>query len=76
MNALKQQREIAMLSQSELAEKSGIGTHQINKIENGRAVPWPRTVRKLAAGLKCNVSDLASLRTERGETNGQQEQSE
>lgn len=75
MNALKQQREIAMLSQSELAEKSGVGTHQINKIENGRAVPWQRTVRKLAAALQCEFSELASLRTERGEMNGEQKQS-
>lgn len=71
MNALKEQREMAMLSQAELAEKAGIGTAQVNKIENGRAIPWPRTVRKLAAALECNLSDLASLRTEKGETNGE-----
>ena len=73
MNALKEQREKVMLSQGELAEKSGVGISAINKIENGRETPWPKTIRKLAEALKCPVSDLASLRTERGDTNGKSE---
>ncbi len=73
MNALKEQRERVMLSQGELAEKSGVGISAINKIEKGKEIPWPRTIRKLAEALKCPVSDLASLRIERGDTNGESE---
>ncbi len=73
MNALKEQREKVMLSQGELAQRSGVGISAINKIENGKETPWPQTIRKLAEGLGCELSDLASLRTERGNTNGEQE---
>lgn len=68
MNALKEQRERVMLSQGELAAKSGVGISAINKIEKGKETPWPRTIRKLAEALKCPVSDLASLRLEKGES--------
>ncbi len=70
MNALKEQREKVMLSQAELAVRSGVGIKAINKIENGKETPWPQTIRKLAEGLGCELSDLAILRTERGDTNG------
>lgn len=67
MNALKEQREKVMLSQAELAEKAGLAKEHVNKLENGRAVPWPRTVRKLAEALGCELSALASLRIKGGE---------
>ena len=73
MNALKEQREKVMLSQGELAEKSGVGISAINKIENDKETPWPKTVRKLAEALECPLSDLASLRVERSDTNGESE---
>ncbi len=73
MNALKEQREKVMLSQGELAQRSGVGISAINKIENDKEKPWPKTIRKLAKGLGCELSELASLRNERGNTNGEQE---
>lgn len=73
MNALREQREKVMLSQAELAQRAGLSIKAISKIENGNGTPWPQTIRKLAKGLGCKLSDLASLRTERGNTNGEQE---
>ena len=70
MNALKEQREKAMLSQAELAVRSGVGKKAITKIENDKETPWPQTIRKLAEGLGCELSALAILRTERGDANG------
>ncbi len=44
-------RRRAVLSQEQLAEKSGVARDTISKLETGRRKAYPVTVRKLAAGL-------------------------
>ncbi len=41
----------AVMSQEQLAEKSGVARDTISKLETGRRQAYPTTVRKLAAGL-------------------------
>jgi transcriptional regulator with XRE-family HTH domain len=42
----------AVLSQEQLAERSGVARDTISKLETGRRKAYPTTVRKLAAGLE------------------------
>ena len=44
-------RRRAVLSQEQLAERSGVARDTISKLETGRRKAYPVTVRKLAAGL-------------------------
>lgn len=44
-------RQRAVMSQEQLAEKSGVARDTISKLETGRRQAYPTTVRKLAAGL-------------------------
>ena len=56
---LKKIREAKGLTQSELAKKSGISRITINRIENGSQKDiMVGNLNKLAAALKCKVSDL------------------
>ena len=48
---LKQWREQRLLTQAELAQRSGVAETTINRIENGRHEPRFSTIRKLAAAL-------------------------
>lgn len=41
-----------MMSQEQLAEKSGVARDTISKLETGRRRAYPSTIRKLAAGLE------------------------
>ena len=45
-------RQRAVLSQEQLAERSGVARDTISKLETGRRKAYPTTVRKLAAGLE------------------------
>ena len=45
-------RERAVLSQEQLAERSGVARDTISKLETGRRKAYPTTIRKLAAGLE------------------------
>lgn len=45
-------RQRAVLSQEQLAERSGVARDTISKLETGRRGAYPATVRKLAAGLE------------------------
>ena len=45
-------RERAVMSQEELAERSGVARDTISKLETGRRRAYPSTIRKLAAGLE------------------------
>ncbi len=45
-------RRRAVLSQEQLAEKSGVARDTISKLETGRRKAYPTTIRKLAAGLE------------------------
>jgi transcriptional regulator with XRE-family HTH domain len=44
-------RQRAVLSQEQLAEKSGVARDTISKLETGRRKAYPTTIRKLAASL-------------------------
>ena len=48
---LRGMRRRAILSQEQLAEKSGVARDTISKLETGRRKAYPTTIRKLAAGL-------------------------
>jgi transcriptional regulator with XRE-family HTH domain len=45
-------RQGAVMSQEELAERSGVARDTISKLETGRRGAYPSTIRKLAAGLE------------------------
>ena len=49
---LRDFRRRAVLSQEQLAEKSGVSRETISKLESGRRGAYPSTIRKLAAGLE------------------------
>ncbi|MDP8951673.1 MAG: helix-turn-helix domain-containing protein [Actinomycetota bacterium] len=48
---LRDLRRRAVMSQEQLAEKSGVARDTISKLETGRRKAYPTTIRKLAAGL-------------------------
>ena len=48
---LRSFRQRAIMSQEELAERSGVARDTISKLESGRRKAYPTTIRKLAAGL-------------------------
>ena len=48
---LRDLRRQAIMSQEELAAKSGVARDTISKLETGQRRAYPSTVRKLAAGL-------------------------
>ena len=48
---LRRIRQGAVMSQEELAERSGVARDTISKLETGRRKAYPTTIRKLAAGL-------------------------
>ncbi|CAA9453028.1 MAG: hypothetical protein AVDCRST_MAG58-1023 [uncultured Rubrobacteraceae bacterium] len=49
---LRRIRQGAVMSQEELAERSGVARDTISKLETGRRGAYPSTIRKLAAGLE------------------------
>lgn len=57
---LKKLREQRVLSLSDLAQISGVNRITINRIENGKQKPMPRTIRRLAEALEVEVEELAS----------------
>jgi transcriptional regulator with XRE-family HTH domain len=56
---LKELRESQFLTQRELAEKSGVGVATIARIEKGKRRPTFRTIKRLAAVLGVEPSELA-----------------
>lgn len=60
LRGLKQHREGAMVSQRELAKKSGVTQSTIWELETLGRGANPRTVRKLADALGVTVEDLRS----------------
>jgi len=56
---LKELRESQFLTQRELAEKSGVGVATIARIEKGTRHPTFRTIKRLAAALGVEPSELA-----------------
>ncbi len=55
---VKRVRERALLTQEELANRAGIGLTTLNRIENDRAEPHFRTIRKLAKALSVDPAEL------------------
>ena len=49
---LRHLRRRAVMSQEDLAEKSGVARDTISKLETGQRGAYPSTIRKLAAGLE------------------------
>ncbi|MBA2693904.1 MAG: helix-turn-helix transcriptional regulator [Rubrobacter sp.] len=44
-------RQRAVMSQDQLAEKSGVARDTISKLETGKRKAYPSTIQKLAGGL-------------------------
>lgn len=57
---LKRLREQQALSLTDLAQITGLSRVTINRIENGKQKPMPRTTRKLAEALGVKVDELTS----------------
>jgi transcriptional regulator with XRE-family HTH domain len=57
---LKSLRQRRALSLTDLAQISKVGRVTINRIENGRQKPRPRTIRALAEALQVDVEELTS----------------
>ena len=57
---VKRERERALLTQQELAERAGIGLTTLNRIENDHAEPHFRTIRKIAKALGIDAKGLIS----------------
>ena len=55
---LRETRKRALLTQQELADKSGVGVTTIIRIENNQVEPHGRTIRKLAAALGVEPYEL------------------
>lgn len=58
MERLKELRRKRVLSLRELEEKSGVSYNTIWRLEDGRQGAHPRTLRKLAAALDVEPSEL------------------
>ena len=57
---IKRLREQRALSLTDLAQATGLSRVTINRIENGKQRPMPRTTRKLADALGVKVEELTS----------------
>ena len=55
---VKRERERALLTQQELAERAGVGLTTLNRIENDHAEPHFRTMRKIAKALDMDPRNL------------------
>ena len=55
---LRRLRQQAVLSQEQLAQKSGVARDTISKLEMGYRKAYPTTIRRLAAGLEIEPGEL------------------
>ena len=55
---VRELRKRALLTQRQLAEKSGIGVNTIVRIERNQVEPHGQTIRKLADALGVRPADL------------------
>ena len=55
---LRTQRVRQGLTQRELAERAGLTQATLSKLESGRQLARPTTLRKLARALKIRIPDL------------------
>jgi transcriptional regulator with XRE-family HTH domain len=56
VTALRAAREKRRWSQAELARQAGLNHQTVHMIENGRLVPFPGQVKKLAKALGVSVN--------------------
>ena len=64
---LREMRELAALTQGELALAAGLSRQEVNAIETGRIAPRAPTIRKIAAALNAPVPDVVRAIRESGE---------
>jgi transcriptional regulator with XRE-family HTH domain len=57
---LRRARELAALTQAELAERAGIHRVSLANLERGAVGALPKTVRALAQVLECSPASLMS----------------
>ena len=57
--ALREIRELAGISQPELARRAGIEQGSLSNIEHGKRGASPALLRRLAEGLKCSVDAIS-----------------
>ncbi len=65
---LRQARERRLITQPELADRSGVMVATISRIENGLQQPRIPTVRKLAKALGVEADELIDWQSEAQET--------
>ena len=68
-NRLKEYRERAGLSQTELGWRAKMAGQNISAIERGRLAPWPRAMRSLAEALNVTETELFPEENEHGQNN-------
>ena len=77
---LRNFRQRAILSQDQLAERSGVARDTISKLENGQRGAYPSTIRKLATGLEVAPQMLLGgveyIETETDESPGEEQRSD
>jgi transcriptional regulator with XRE-family HTH domain len=55
---LKELRELAALTQAELADLAGVGRSTLTHLESGQSGAHPATARKIAKALGCEPREL------------------
>ena len=60
MQRLRELRRLRVLTLRELEEESGVSYNTIWRLENGHRQARPSTIRKLAAALGVEASDLVA----------------
>ncbi len=69
-NRLKEYRERAGLSQTELAWRARMAGQNISAIERGTMAPWPRARKALAEALQVSEIELFPEESRYGKDNG------
>ena len=69
-NRLKEYREKAGLSQTELAWRAKMAGQNISAIERGTLAPWPRARKALAEALEVTETELFPEEGMHGKDNG------
>jgi len=67
-NRLKEYRERAGFSQTELAWRARMASQNISAIERGTLAPWPKAKKALAEALKVPEAELFPEACENGKT--------
>ncbi|CAN5684936.1 hypothetical protein BH20ACT10_BH20ACT10_15420 [soil metagenome] len=60
MKRLRELRRLKVLSMRELEERSGVSYNTIWRLETGKTGAQPRTIRKIAAALGVEPSELVA----------------